>query len=249
MSYGKYFNKGQKVFLKRIFGEDESQTALDTLTGYAMHSRPMQLELALPYGSDAAESYPFVPDMKFEVMTDNKGMGLRLTASFLERTSGTDIRLQFEGNLEFISRRIFPRVDVNAWVGIERSSGNLAEMRSLWQESLGKIKSGVSAAELTEFEKHLLNLAGGGMRMPLEAPVEMAELLLLYLSIGDKKGIICALAEVVWIGKVEDDDTQQTGLRFLNILEEDQKRIDAVVKILLDRLGKTGEEDEEDEED
>ena len=242
MAYGKYFIKGQKVFIKRIFTEDEQQVALDTITGYAMRSRPMQLELALPYGSDAADSYPFVPNMQFEVLTDNNGMGLRLTASFVERTSSTDIRLQFEGNLEFISRRIYRRVDVNAWVGIKRGTGNLAEMRTLWKESLEKIQSGVSAAELTEFKKYLLNLAGGGMRIPMQAPAEHSELVLIFLSIGDKKGIICALSEVVWIGRPEADGRQQTGLRFLNILEEDQERINVVVKTLLDRLGKTGEE-------
>jgi hypothetical protein len=47
---------------------------------------------------------------------------------------------------------------------------------------------------------------------------------------------------VVWIGPVEANDTQQIGLRFLNILEDDQERTDVVVKALLDRLGKTGEE-------
>jgi c-di-GMP-binding flagellar brake protein YcgR len=241
MSYGKYFSKGQKVFIKRIFTEEE-RTALDTITGYAMRSQPTQLDLALPYGCDAADSYPFEPGMKFEVLTDHKGMGLRLLASFVERLSGQDIRLQFEGNLEFISRRIYRRVDVNAWAGIQREDGNLAAMRGLWHEHLNKIKAGVSAAELTEFKKNLVNLAGGGMRLPLQAPVAMAELVIVYLSLGDKKGIICALAETVWIGSEQEDGMQQVGLRFLNILEEDQARIDVVVKSLLERLGKTGEE-------
>jgi c-di-GMP-binding flagellar brake protein YcgR len=80
------------------------------------------------------------------------------------------------------------------------------------------------------------------MRLPLQAPVEMAELVLVYLSIGDKKGIICALAEAVWIGPAEGSGMTQIGLRFLNIMEEDQERIDAVVKILLEQLGKTGDE-------
>ena len=241
MSYGKYFNKGQKVFLKRIFDEGDRK-ALDTITGYAMRSQPMQLDLGLPYGSEAADNYPFEPGMKFEVMTDNKGMGLRLTASFLEKISSQDIRLQFEGNLEFISRRIYPRVDVNAWVGIKRGEGNLSTMRALWDEHVNKIKSGVSAAELTDFNKYLVNLAGGGMRLPLDPPVEMADLIMIYLSIGDKKGIICSLAEVVWVGPDEEDGRKQAGLRFLKILEEDQARIDVVVKSLLERLGKTGEE-------
>jgi len=238
MSYGKYFNKGQKVFIKRIFSGEE-QTALDTITGYAMRSQPMHLDLALPYGSDAADSYPFESGMEFEVLTDHQGMGLRLVASFVERISGKDVRLQFTGNLEFISRRIYRRVDVNAWVGIERAKGNLADMRALWNENLNKIKSGISAADLTEFKKNLVNLAGGGLRLPLQSPVEMADLVIVYLSIGDKKGIICALAEAVWIGP-EQDDMQQIGLRFLNIMEADQERIDTVVKILLERIGETG---------
>ncbi len=235
MAYAKYFNKGQKVFIKRIFAEGE-HVALDTITGYAMRSQPMQLDLALPYGSAAADSYPFVPGMRFEVLTDHKSMGLRLTASFVERTSSTDIRLQLEGNLEFISRRIYKRVDVNAWVGIERGSGNLGEMRALWKGSLEKIKAGVSAAEMTEFKKHLINLAGGGMSLPMQPPLESSELVLIFLSIGDKKGIICALSEVVWIGKPTENDKQQAGLRFLNIMEDDQKRIDVVVNSLLQRM-------------
>jgi c-di-GMP-binding flagellar brake protein YcgR len=240
MSFGKYFKKGQKVFLKRLFS-DEEPPAVDTITGYAMNSQPMQLDLALPYGSDAVDSYPFEPGMKFEVMTDSRGMGLCLTAAFVEKLSRQDIRLEFDGKLEFISRRSYQRVDVNAWVGMKRNESNLAEMTGLWREHMQQIKSGVSAAEFTEFDKYLVNLAGGGMRLPLQPPVNMAELILIYLSIGDKKGIICGLAEVIWVGEEQNNGQQLAGLRFLKILEEDQVRLDAVVNRLLDRLDKVGE--------
>ena len=238
MSFGKYFIKGQKVFLKRLFS-DEQPPAVDTITGYAINSQPMQLDLALPYGSDAADSYPFEPGMKFEIMTDSRGMGLRLTASFVEKISAQDIRLEFAGDLKFISRRSYQRVDVNAWVGMKRRAGNLLEMSRLWREHMEQIKSGVSAAEFVEFEKYLINLAGGGMRLALKPPVNMAELVLLYVSIGDKKGIICGLAEVIWVAEEEQSNgLQLAGLRFLRILEEDQARLDAVVNRLLDRLDK-----------
>jgi c-di-GMP-binding flagellar brake protein YcgR len=240
MSFGKYFKKGQKVFLKRLFS-DEEPPAVDTITGYAVSSQPMQLDLALPYGSDAADSYPFEPGMKFEVMTDSRGMGLRLTATFVEKISTQDIRLDFAGDLEFISRRSYQRVDVNAWVGLKRDAGNLAEMRQLWREHLEKIKAGVSAAEFVEFDKYLVNLAGGGIRLPMQPPVKMSELLLIYVSIGDKKGIICGLAEVIWVDEEEQSNgLQLAGLRFLKILEEDQARLDAVVNRLLDRLDQAG---------
>ena len=238
MSFGKYFTKGQKVFLKRLYS-DEEPPAVDTITGYAVHSEPMQLDLALPYDSDAADSYPFEPGMKFEIMTDSKGMGLRLTASFVEKISRQDIRLEFAGDLEFISRRSYQRVDVNAWVGMKRGEDNLSELRQRWREHTEQIKSGVSAAEFVEFDKHLVNLAGGGMRLPMQPPVKMSELVLLYVSIGDKKGIICGLAEVLWVDEEEQSNgLQLAGLRFLKILEEDQARLDAVVNGLLDRLDK-----------
>lgn len=235
MSYGRYFPTGQKTFLKRVFAKDQ-QVALDTITGYVTGSGPDHVDFSLPYGSDAANDYPFEPGMRFELLCDNKGMGLRLQASFREQLSSRDIRLQFEGNLEFISRRQYRRIDVTAWVGLRRGQENLAEMRKAWEENLKQIQSGVSAAKLTEFQKYPINLAGGGMRLPVRAPVKAAELFLVYLSIGDKGGIICALAEVIWTGKPEGDGTQAAGLRFLNILESDQARIDRVVSTLIKRL-------------
>lgn len=235
MSYGRYFPTGQKTFLKRVFAKDE-QVALDTITGYVTGTGPNHVDFSLPYGSDAAEAYPFEAGMRFELLCDNKGMGLRLQASFLDRLSSRDIRMQFEGNLEFISRRQFRRVDVTAWVGLKRGDGHLADMRRAWEENLQQIQAGVSAAKLTEFQKYPINLAGGGMRLPVKAPVKTAELFLVFLSIGDKGGIICAMAEVIWTGNPEVDGTQAAGLRFLNILEHDQARIDKVVNELLRRI-------------
>jgi c-di-GMP-binding flagellar brake protein YcgR len=235
MSYGRYFPTGQKTFLKRVFAKEE-RTALDTITGYVTGSGKGYVDFSLPYGSDAADHYPFEPGMRFELLCDNKGMGLRLQASFQERLSSRDIRLQFEGNLEFISRRQYRRVDVTAWVGLKRGSGNLAEMRKIWEDSLQQLQAGVSAAKLTEFQKFPINLAGGGMRLPVSAPVKIAELFLVYLSIGDKGGIICAMAEVIWASEPDADGTQSAGLRFLNILEHDQARIDKVVNALVKHL-------------
>ncbi len=235
MSYSKYFSNGQKVFLKRVFAEEERE-AIDSITTYAMRGSADHLDLSLPYGSDAATAYPFEEGMMFELLTDHNGMGLNLRASFQERTSQKDIRLKYEGNLQFISRRMYRRVDVNAWVGIERTGQGLAEMRAKWQEMLAKLKAGVSAADLTEFVKYPINLAGGGLRLPINEPSEPADLLLLFLSIGDKQGIICGLAEVVWAGCADDQGRIPTGMRFINILERDQSRIDAVVESVLAKL-------------
>jgi len=239
MSYGRYFPTGQKTFLKRVFAE-EQRTSLDTITGYVTGSEADHVDFSLPYGSDAANDYPFEPGMLFELLCDNRGLGLRLQASFVERTSGRDIRLRFEGNLEFISRRHYRRIDVTAWVGFKRGTGNLAAMRAAWEDSLKQLQAGVAAEQLAEFQKYPINLAGGGMRLPVRAPVDPAELFLIFLSLGDKRGIVCALAEVVWTGRPGDDGALPAGLRFLNILESDQQRIDQVTSELLNRLEQAG---------
>lgn len=223
------------MLLRRVF-RDEWLEALDSITAYAMGGGPSYVDLSLPYGSDAADAYPFEEGMMFELMTDYNGMGLRLKASFVCRNSSKDIRLQFVECLEFVSRRIYRRVEVQAWVGIERPAEGLAGMRGAWQKNLQKIDAGVSAAELTEFRKYPINLAGGGLRLPLAGPVAVADLLLLFLSIGDKQGIICILTEVVWTGKTDMQGAIPTGLRFINIRERDQARIDDVVSGLLKRL-------------
>lgn len=235
MGYSKYFANGQKVFLKRVFPGEERE-ALDSITTYATGGEGEYLDLSLPYGSDAADAYPFEEGMLFELLTDFNGMGLRLKASFLAKTGNKDIRLRFEENLEFISRRIYRRLDVNAWVGVEQPHTGLAELRRVWEDCIKKLESGASAAEMTEFKKYPVNLAGGGIRLPLEKILAPADLLLLFLSIGDKQGIICALAEVVWIGKDDRRGAIPTGMRFINILERDQARIDTVVNNLLERV-------------
>lgn len=235
MSYGRYFPVGQKTFLKRIFVE-ERRIALDAITGYVTGVGVNHVDISLPYGSDAANDYPFEAGMSFELLGDSKGMGVRLQTSFQERLSSRDIRLQFEGHLEFISRRGYRRVDVTAWIGVKRGLGHLEVMRTAWEEHLQQLQTGVSAAKLAKFEKHPINLAGGGIRLPLKAPVQIAELTLVFLSLGDQQGVICAMAEVVWTGRPAADGQQPTGLRFLNILEHDQQRIDWVVNDLLKHL-------------
>jgi len=239
MAYARYFPAGQKTFLKRLCAAT-TQPALDTLTGYVTGTGEDHIDLHLPYGPDAAGGYPFTPGMRFELSCEAQGMGLRLQASFLEWIDSTSIRLRFDGNLEFISLRHYRRVDVIAWVGLDRSGGSLATRRTEWQEKQRQLQEGVSAARLTKFQKVTLNLSGGGLRLAVATPVEIAELIVIFLSIGDRGGIICALAEVVWLGAVEADGTRSAGLRFLNLLSEDQARIDRVVTALLERLEQAG---------
>ena len=232
--FEQYFNSGQKIFIQRLVA-DQELPVLETMSGHVIRNRQSQLDIRLGHGTDAAISYPFYPGMEFEILTDSAGMGVRMIASFVKKLNNQDIRLKCEGRVEFFSKRICARIKVKAWVGVTRQQGAMSEMQHLWQQHIQLIESEDSAVKLPEFKKYSMDLAAGGMRLPLRSPVYPAELVMVYLSIGDKKGVICALTEVIWVGEAHQDCTQQCGLRFVNILEEDQERIEATVKSLQKR--------------
>ena len=232
--FEQYFNTGQKIFMQRVI-DDQELPVLETMSGHVIRNQQRQLDIRLGYGTDAAKSYPFYPGMEFEIMTDSAGMGLRMIASFVKKLNNQDIRLKCEGRVEFFSKRIHARIKVKAWVGVTRQQGAMSEMQHLWQNHMQLIESEDSAVKLPEFKKYSMDLAAGGMRLPLRSPVHPAELVMIYLSLGDKKGVICALTEVIWVGEANQGRTQQCGLRFVNILEDDQERIDTIVKSLQKR--------------
>ena len=75
-----------------------------------------------------------------------------------------------------------------------------------------------------------VNLSAGGIRLSLKGPVQSSELFLILLDPGDKKLPICALCEVAWTGNPDQHELVPVGLRFVNILQDDRKRIDNYVR-------------------
>jgi hypothetical protein len=168
--------------------------------------------------------------MHFSLLAEAFGLGIQMTGDFVGIVGNGVIRIRPHGNMEVFSRREYPRVEVSTGVHCMRGKWTLRTGRSRWHAAVKTIEqdSGVSA------QRHLVrlpvNLSAGGIRLSLKGPVQSSELCLVLIDPADKQLPICALCEVAWTGNPDEHELLPVGLRFVNILQDDRKRIDSYVR-------------------
>ncbi|HKJ05578.1 MAG TPA: PilZ domain-containing protein [Geopsychrobacteraceae bacterium] len=225
MIHQRYFRPGQKILL-----HPKDPTTPDgyagLLSSYLQGGGDDYFDLKLPYGADAASQYPFHEEMNFELSSDSLGLGAKITGRFKELVSGDTIRLHIFPDLQMFQRRIKPRIDCRTGIRFTRGRGSLQSMRESWEKNVKVLTSGKPLPALKGFNDCKINLSSGGIRFAVKPPAEPADLCLLLLDIEDEKPPICALAEIIWSIPDQDGEVLLTGMQFLNITVEDQKRID-----------------------
>ncbi len=228
MPFSKYLKPDNKLLMRAIASGD-GPARFEALTVYLKSQGPDHLELALPYQTQEGESYPFTSEMTFELFADAMGVGIRLTASFQSAFSPNLIRVKHNRDLQLIRRRSFRRRDATVGLGYTKGRGALRTFREQWEKNVRILTSGRPLNKVLDFPRSRVNLSAGGIRLSIKAPVEIADLCLLLIDLHDSKTPICALGEVVWLAGEGTDGRHQAGLQFINILEEDRKRIDSFV--------------------
>lgn len=183
-------------------------------------------DLTLPYGDDAAKQYPFHEEMEFELSTDSLGLGARVNGRFREILSGNQIRVHIFPDLQMFQRRGKPRIDCRIGIRFTRGRGTLMAMRQTWEKNVDLLSGDKPLPKLSGFNSCKVNLSSGGIRFSVRPPAEANDLCLLLLDLADKKPPICALAEIIWSIPDQDGEVLLTGMQFLNITVNDQKRID-----------------------
>lgn len=239
MPYQKYLKPGQKVLLHALDPEIAA-TRFEALTAFVEEQSGGCLDLELPYQTREGEDYPFTPGMTFELLSDALGLGVRLTVAFREWTGPSRIRLSHNSDLQLIRRRKFPRREATLGLRYTKGQGKLRTFRSQWKKNVDILFGGRALDQLPAFPRCRVNLSGGGIRFPLKAPVEVAELCLLLMELPDDQPPVCALAEVVWCDERIVDGRCTAGMQFLQILETDRKRIEKFIA-----AGPTSEEESE----
>jgi len=223
MIYQRYFKNGQKILLtvtdKNMDGRKEFLTAI--ING----GDETSFIVSLPYSEDAANQYPFSPGMPFEISSDSMGLGIRVTGEFKRQIDGKRIAIKVNSDLQMFQRRGSPRVDCNLGIRFTRSQGALKALRKTWEKNIKLLHSPAAPLIFEGFKPCHVNLSSGGIRFNLRPPVNSSELCLLLLNLDDGKPPVCALAEVVWTRPENDETIIVSGMRFINILEEDQQRI------------------------
>jgi len=227
MDYQRYFKSGQQLLLK-VQNDSEQKDRIELLTVFVVSLEEDSLLLSLPYGANAVDQYPFSEGLAFEISTEALGLGVRTTGSFKEKIDGEKFTLKLNPDLEMFQRRISQRYDCQLPIRFSRAAKTLQTMREIWEKNLEVLHSPEAPLVFDGFKSYRVNISNGGMRFSIKPPADQGELCLVLINLEDGKPPVCAIAEVVWIS-MEDESVLTVGMRFINILSEDQQRIDEFI--------------------
>ncbi len=228
MNYQRYFKSGQQLLLK-VLNDEEQNDRTELMTVFVVSIEDEVLLLSLPYGENAVEQYPFHEGLSFEISTEAMGLGIRTTGSFKKKTNGNQFTLKLNPDLEMFQRRISQRFDCQLGVRFSRAAKTLQTMREIWEKNIKVLYSPEAPLVFDGFKSYRVNISSGGIRFSINPPADQGELCLVLINLEDGKPPVCAIAEVVW-ACMQDESAMTAGMRYLNILSEDQQRMDNYIR-------------------
>jgi hypothetical protein len=224
MTYQRYFKSGQKLLLRVLDHADEHRT--EFLSAVIDSVENDLFIITLLYGENAADQYPFTQASTFQLSSEALGLGIQVTGHFEKKISGTQISLKIEQDLQVFQRRQKSRIDCKIGIRFTRGKGTLKALRNTWEKNIQVLHSPDAPLIFEGFKPCQVNISSSGICFNLRPPASQGELCLILINLEDGKAPICTLAEIIWTRLENDDSIIVAGMRFINILEEDQKRID-----------------------
>jgi len=224
MNYQRYFKPDQKLLLK-VQKDAENSAMTELMSVFVVSLDEDSLLVSLPYGADAVDQYPFSEELSFEITTESMGLGIRATGRFEKIIDGNKFTIRLNSNLEMFQRRISKRLDCQLGIRFSRAAKTLQTMREVWEKNLKVLYSPEAPLIFDGFKSYRVNISSGGMRFSIKPPADQGELCLVLINLEDGKPPVCAIAEVVWV-YMQEESVVTAGMRFINILSEDQQRID-----------------------
>jgi hypothetical protein len=224
MKYQRYFKPGQQLLLKTLRDTEKNGYA-ELMSVFIISLEGDSLTLSLPYGTDAADRYPFNEGLLFEITTEAMGLGIRATGTFQKKIDENQFTLQIHPDLQMFQRRVSQRFDCKLGIRFSRAAKTLQTMREIWKKNIEVLHSPEAPLIFDGFKSCKINISSGGVRFSIKPPGNQGELCLILINLEDGKPPVCAIAEVIW-ACIQDTSTVDVGTRFINILSEDQQRID-----------------------
>ncbi|PLY00284.1 MAG: hypothetical protein C0623_07450 [Desulfuromonas sp.] len=225
----KYLSEHQKIFIRALHEESEKER-FDALTCYLISHEGNYLDLSIPYGASPEESYPFDAEKKLEIFSDSMGVGIRLTGRFEKYLQNGVVRILHNNDLQLIHRRIEERRSETLNLGYTKGKGKLRTFRKQWEKNTKILENLEDFSKLPQFPKVNVNISMTGVGFKIKTPIEVSDLCLLFIDLDDGKPPVCTMTEVVWRSEEESDGRCMAGFQFLNILENDRKRIKRFVR-------------------
>jgi len=223
MDYQRYFKPGQQLLLK-VLHDKEKIGRTELMSVFIVSLEEDYLLLSLPYGTGAVEQYPFNEGLKFEITTESMGVGIRTTGHFRQRLIEGQFTLQLNSDLQIFQRRNSKRFNCKLGIRFSRAAKTLQTMREIWEKNIEVLHSPEVPLIFDGFKSRQVNISADGIKFTIEPPGHQGELCLVLVNLEDGQPPICAVAEIVWVC-MENESALSAGMRFLNILSEDQQRI------------------------
>ncbi len=227
MNYQRYFKPGQQLLLKALH-DTEKNGRTELMSVFIVSLEEDYLLLSLPYGTGEVDQYPFKEGLLFEVTTESMGVGIRTTGHFRQKLTEGQFTLQLSPDLEIFQRRDSKRFDCKLGIRFSRAAKTLQTMREIWEKNIEVLHSPEVPLIFDGFRSSQINISSDGIRFTIEPPGHQGELCLILVNLEDGRPPICAVAEIVWIC-MENESAITAGMRFINILSEDQQRIDTFI--------------------
>ena len=133
-------------------------------------------------------------------------------------------------DLQMFQRRTRLRLDCTLGVRFTREKNSLLKLRQTWEKNAAILSNATRPVPLQGFNLCQLNLSSGGVRFSLQAPAEPGDICLMLLDLKDGKAPVCVLAEIIWTSEKDAENIVHAGMQFIDILEQDQKRIDRYIQ-------------------
>ncbi|MFO7764846.1 MAG: PilZ domain-containing protein [Pelovirga sp.] len=227
MNFKRYLKTEQQLILQSKESPSAAdRTELMIVTVAAVEGN--RLVVHSPYGSDIIDQYAIDTDIPVEITTDVMGMGARVTAHFTEKLSNNRFALQLDYDFSLFQRRVKERVDCNLGIRFSRGAKTINAMREIWKKNIEVLHSPEAPLIFQGFRSCPVNISSGGIRFALKPPASQGDLCLILINLDDGKPPVCTIAEVVWSCMI-DDEAATTGMRFINILNQDKDRINRFV--------------------
>ena len=229
MIFQRYFKTGQKVQL-RVKNQPPLDGRAELLGAILDSGDEEHFVLQLPYGPNTVQDYPLPPGLDLELSADAMGLGVKVSVVIQDALAGDRIRVRVHNDLQMFQRRAEPRIDCNLAIHITRGRNALGGLRQTWEKQTALLAESHGVQSLEGFHSREVNLSSGGIRLKVPPPAEPADVYLLQIALADRKPPLCALAEIIWVSEQPQDQLFYAGMRFINILDQDQKRIASFIR-------------------
>lgn len=232
--YSRYFTPGQKLRVQTVRNDilparRESMNVL--FSNYELD----YFDVALPQPWPVNEVSPFAEGRPLEIISEKYGLWFKSTASFHSQPSDRRIRLRMHNDLCIFNHRPQTRVETQIGLRYSTQRGNMSTFHRQWHQQIDKLTSTAASLTAPTFARGRVNLSASGIRMPIHDAVQKNDICLLMLNLEDTEEPICTLTEVIWTKPRQEEQGLHAGLQFLNILQQDQQRIERFVQRNLPR--------------